>query len=216
MERSLVYSSAVASLVVQLLVGVVTGASFFIPIATKHEDLRIIFALEFASQVVEFVYYLVAVCYFGKIVTWTRYLDWVISTPVMLLSTILFFRYRTGDVLVPDTFETGTLYACLGLNLLMLAFGFAMEFSQAISRLVGLTLGGVAFVGSFTILSLFLDATDPVSLGLYVAMYVVWGLYGVAAALDEVPKNVAYNLLDLVSKNFYGIFLFVFALVISQ
>ena len=42
-------------------------------------------------------------------------------------------------------------------------------------------------------------------------MYIVWGLYGIAATQDDVTKNVAYNALDVVSKN-YGVFLFVYLL----
>lgn len=214
---NVVYRSAVASLFVQLLVGLVTAGGFFVPLPDEEaEDLRLIFGLELGSQLIEFVYYLLVVCWYREIQTWTRYLDWVISTPAMLLSTILFFRHRASEVLVPDTFEMGTLYACLGLNWLMLSFGFAMEASQAVSRGIGLALGGAAFVGSFTVLSLFLASTDALSVGLYVAMYAVWSLYGVAAALDDVPKNVAYNALDIVSKNFYGIFLLVYAIARAE
>ena len=39
---------------------------------------------------------------------------------------------------------------------------------------------------------------------------------GVAAAFGDVPKNVAYNGLDIVSKNLYGVFLFAYALFISN
>jgi bacteriorhodopsin len=35
----------------------------------------------------------------------------------------------------------------------------------------------------------------------------VWGLYGVAYVLPEAEKNVMYNALDVISKNFFAIFL---------
>jgi bacteriorhodopsin len=38
-------------------------------------------------------------------------------------------------------------------------------------------------------------------------MAIVWGLYGVAAMFSPVWKNTAYNILDVLAKNFYGIFL---------
>jgi hypothetical protein len=44
--------------------------------------------------------------------------------------------------------------------------------------------------------------------------FVVWGLYGVAAALADVPKNVMYNAIDVVSKNGFGLFIFVYALTV--
>jgi len=34
-----------------------------------------------------------------------------------------------------------------------------------------------------------------------------WSLYGVAAVFPNIAKNSMYNLLDIVSKNFYSVFL---------
>jgi hypothetical protein len=212
---SLVYRSAVASLLVQVLVSAVTFAGFFVRLPDESAaDLRVIFGLEFGSQVVEFVYYLFVVCRFRTILTWTRYLDWVVSTPVMLASTALFFRHRRGAP-IDGVLDDGGFYAMLGLNWLMLAFGFALEVSRAVPPLAGLALGGASFVGAFAFLGRFVDDGDALSVGLYAAIYGVWALYGVAAALDDVPKNVAYNALDVVSKNFYGVFLFAYALALA-
>ena len=124
---SLVYRSAVASLLVQLLVTAITSAGFAVPLPEKDApDLRLIFALELGSQVIEFLYYLIVVCRYRSIATWTRYLDWVLSTPIMLLSTALFFRHRAGAELFPATFADPMLWVCVALNELMLVFGFAM------------------------------------------------------------------------------------------
>ena len=215
---TLVYRSAVASLAVQVIVGTVTLAGLFVPLSKqeKEEDLRLIFGLELGSQLIEFVYYLLVVCRFRTILTWTRYLDWVISTPIMLVSTALFFRHRRGQSAAGVWNENGALWAALGLNWLMLAFGFTLEVSRALPPVLSLALGGAAFVGSFTSLARCVDGDDAVSVGLFGAMYVVWALYGVAAALNDVPKNVAYNALDVVSKNFYGVFLFAYALALTR
>ena len=107
-RRSLaVYRSAVVSLALQLLVGLVTAAGFFVPLPEESaDDLRLIFVLEVSSQIIEFVYYLVVVCLYKSIATWTRYLDWVISTPIMLLSTVLFFQHRAGRSSCPGPCRT--------------------------------------------------------------------------------------------------------------
>ena len=55
---------------------------------------------------------------------------------------------------------------------------------------------------------------DSVSTSLFAIMYAVWGLYGVAAAFPDDQKNIAYNGLDIVSKNFYGVFLFAYSLTL--
>ena len=177
----------------------------------KPDDLDPILALELLPQVVEFAYYAAVAFWFGAALpTWTRYLDWAVSTPVMLLSAALFLRHRGGAP------SGGALAAYLLCNWAMLACGFAVERGYRADRLLGLALGGAAFVLSFTALSLFLNADDGLSLGLFWGMYLVWGLYGVAAALDEVRKNVAYNALDVVSKNFYGLFLFAYVLALPR
>ena len=39
-------------------------------------------------------------------------------------------------------------------------------------------------------------------------MFIVWSLYGVAATFKPNEKNVSYNVLDIISKNFYGLFIY--------
>jgi hypothetical protein len=211
-RKSLVYRSAQASLFAQVVITLVTASGFFLPLpdAKRGNDLEVILALELSSQIVEFVWYAVALWRVQRIRTWTRYLDWVVSTPVMLLSTSLFFHHRRA-VPLGDVFRAYPIYLCLSLNWVMLAFGFAME-REWIPRAVGLAGGGLSFVGSFTALALVLGdgAVDELSWVLFLVMYAVWGMYGIAAALSDTAKNVAYNGLDIVSKNFYGVFLVVY------
>ena len=206
-----VYRSAVLSLVVQLLIGGVTTAAFFLPVrdAGKREDLRVILLLELSSQIVELLWYFIVVCRYGAIRTWTRYADWVVSTPVMLASTVLFFQHRRGRPL-SDVPTMPALWISVGLDWVMLLFGFLAE-REVVPLPLGLAFGSAAFVGSFAALAVPLDGADGVSSALYGVMYAVWALYGVAAALPYAPKNVGYNLLDVVSKNCYGLFLFVYS-----
>ena len=39
-------------------------------------------------------------------------------------------------------------------------------------------------------------------------MIIIWSLYGVAAMFPTIIKNIFYNILDIISKNFYGLYLF--------
>ena len=39
-------------------------------------------------------------------------------------------------------------------------------------------------------------------------LLLIWALYGVAAYFDHIPKNISYNILDVISKNFYGLYIF--------
>jgi hypothetical protein len=42
---------------------------------------------------------------------------------------------------------------------------------------------------------------------LFSYFFVAWSLYGVSALFNYQWKNVFYNILDLISKNFFGLFL---------
>ena len=39
-------------------------------------------------------------------------------------------------------------------------------------------------------------------------MFVIWTLYGIAFLFNYKYRNVSYNILDIFSKNFYGLYIF--------
>lgn len=211
--------SARASLAFQVLLTAITASSFVLPRKSDQGSLFLIVALETGSQVVEFTYYAVALCWAGSIQTWTRYVDWVISTPVMLLSTMLFLCYLTeGDgvdfsnLWESDEKRMATI-GTLTLNWATLALGLAYELEWWASP-TPLALGMLTFLGSFAFLLVgYVRGTGTIGIALFLFMYVVWGLYGVAATQSYRVKNIGYNLLDIVSKNFYGIVLFLYILI---
>lgn len=214
---NIVRTSAIASLVAQLLIGAVTSVGFFLNVKNDQdrEDLNTILAFEVSSQGIEFLWYTVVLIQSQAITARLRYIDWVLSTPVMLISLAMFFRHRdttSPSSSVLSVFESYEIYACLGVNWIMLAFGFAME-SDWISDTLGLVGGGLSLVGSFTFLAV-LTPIDTMSHVLFWTTFGVWGLYGVAAAFDDVSKNVMYNAIDVVSKNCFGLFLFVYAVTL--
>lgn len=207
------------SLLFQFLTGVLTSSIVFVPTDRDFEgidDVYTIILIETASQVIEFLYYSVAVlCFKTNLPTWTRYFDWYLSTPVMLLSSAMFFVHRQGgdiwQVLDPNSARFPIVVA---LNALMLSFGFAME-RGALNKPLALALGSLSFIGSYGFLTLYVKYSDPLSVVVFYSNFVIWFLYGVAAAFSYTYRNVSYNLLDIVSKNFYGVFLYVYVLVSS-
>ena len=89
-------------------------------------------------------------------------------------------------------------------NFLMLVTGYLQELN-----LISLTTSNIFGFG-FLIYSFYLlysYASTFNSQILFWIMFGVWSLYGVAANYNPVIKNTAYNILDVISKNFYGIFL---------
>jgi len=133
----------------------------------------------------------------------TRYTDWAITTPIMLLVLILAMRYnsKTGSLPVSN------FVIVLVLNYLMLGFGYFGEL-KLISRENALFFGFVAFFmlyGYIYVKYLYRQPNRDNSL-IYWAFVVFWALYGVVYEEDDETRNIVYNVLDLFSKCFVGIF----------
>ena len=205
--------TAYASLALQTITGILTALAFVVLPSDENggTDLQTIAALELSSQILEFMWYAYVVFVYKQIITWTRYLDWFFSTPLMLVSTALFFLHRQS--LPSSELLRGEGLGCLVCNAFMLFCGYIVEADIVPhrSRLQTVAMGSVFFVGSFTFLATFIDEDDAISIVLFWIIYVVWAGYGLAALLPDTPKNVSYNILDLVSKNMYGIFIFAYS-----
>ena len=225
-QSPLVLRSAQASLAAQVLFTGVTCGALIIP-SGRYGILTAIAILETAAQAIEFAWYALAVFRYREIRTWTRYIDWYLSTPTMLVSTIAFLiflrRRRQDDQMeipmgaVFDIFDASNrapVIAILILNALMLSFGLAVE-RGAMSQGRGLILGTLSFIGSFYFLFGYFAIYSPTGVALFAFMFTVWSLYGLCATLPEDSKNISYNLLDIVSKNFYGVFIFGYALSVA-
>jgi len=213
-ESTLVQKTTRLSLAAQLLTLLFGIASVFAPTNNEYKyrnEVIAILYVEGASQVIEFVYYTIAVgCFYGKIQTWTRYIDWYISTPTMIVSTAMFFQLRKQqDVFSILRFENPLVVMSICLNQLMLSIGLCAELN-IVRPCVGVTLGFLPFIASYTFLGQVLDDEDAMSIILFFVIFFVWSLYGIAALFPYTPKNVSYNALDIVSKNFYGIFVGVY------
>jgi bacteriorhodopsin len=132
----------------------------------------------------------------------TRYLDWSMTTPVMLLVLVLAFLYNTGGSL-----RLGTYAIILVLNSIMLGTGYLGEIGT-ISKNTGFGVGFTAFFTMFYyIYAMFLKGKYKFDNSLlYWAFFILWSMYGLLYMMDEKTKNVGFNILDLFAKCFVGIF----------
>lgn len=138
--------------------------------------------------------------------TQTRYVDWSITTPLMLLILCVVLSAKSKQSVLLHT----VLYV-IGLNYLMLFIGFMGEMGN-IGRITSCVLGFIPFFALFYIiyvnfvkgLKSFNDAF------LYYFYLVVWSLYGLVFLLNESAKNIAMNILDCITKVFVGIGLFIY------
>ena len=209
--------SAYGSLGFQFLTGLVESSGLYAKIPEKDKILQDILTMELIVQSIEFIFYLYLVYKIvngdiTKDITSHRYLDWFITTPTMLVSFILFFKYLKDPERNIRFFESfneersNILKIVIG-NALMLLLGLLAE-TSVINSYVGITLGFLPFAYIFKILYSEYAKHTVLATQLFYAFFGIWGLYGVGAVLPFEQKNIAYNILDLFSKNFYGLFLY--------
>lgn len=92
----------------------------------------------------------------------------------------------------------------------MLLFGYLGEINVInlyISNFVGFIFFGLSFYVIYDKYA-YTDNTTEINQILFNLLIVIWALYGVAALFPTLYKNVGYNILDLFSKNFYGLFIY--------
>lgn len=132
----------------------------------------------------------------------TRYTDWMITTPIMLLVLCLVFGYNNKTVMTASYF-----LLVLLVNFLMLAFGYVGEVGLLNKRLS--QSGGFIFFFILYGMIYYTFLNDKYNFDnqiIFWAFVFFWFFYGVLYDLNEETKNVGYNILDLFSKCFVGIF----------
>jgi hypothetical protein len=97
--------------------------------------------------------------------------------------------------------------AIIGLNFLMLLFGFLAELG-IMDKGLAFVLGFGALCGSFGIIWSNYGKHSEKTRGIFWVMFGLWAMYGLAFLFPPVAKNVGYTALDIFAKNFFGILLF--------
>ena len=132
-----------------------------------------------------------------------RYTDWMITTPLMLLVLCLAFAYNSKTTLNFFTF-----LLILLLNFGMIISGFVGEIGY-IKDLQTTTLVGFAFflaLYGFIYYRFLYKKYNFDNLIIFLSFFILWSFYGVFYMYDNQFRNVGYNVLDLLSKCFVGIF----------
>lgn len=136
----------------------------------------------------------------------TRYIDWSITTPMMLLALCVVLSNAIG--LRVSFSVIGTIIA---LNYAMLYIGYLGE-TKVLSRFSAMIGGFIPFVAMFYLIyrnyvSPKYSLANMILFGLY---FVVWSCYGLVYMLGESYKNIAMNILDLTAKCMIGLGLWVY------
>jgi bacteriorhodopsin len=139
-------------------------------------------------------------------ITSTRYIDWAMTTPLMLLVLCLVLAQN-----IKKSVSLKVITAVVVLNYVMLYLGYLGE-SNAWPRLKAMLLGFVAFFGMFYLI--FTNYVAPKFVRFNYVYYgffaSVWAMYGLVYLLAEDYKNIAMNVLDCVAKCFVGLGLWVY------
>jgi hypothetical protein len=180
---------------------------------SAHRVLTSVLTIETLVQVIQLSFYTWYAFQVHRIgdVTRYRYLDWIITTPLMLFTTMVYFEYRNTPE-EPFTLEDfwnrywKEVLVVGGFNLVMLIVGYLQELG--LIGLVASTLVGFGgLFGSFAVMYDRFASKTPANLPLFWSMFSIWSFYGVAAWFPPMLKNTSYNVLDIFAKNFYGLFL---------
>ena len=173
--------------------------------------------LEVIVQFIEGLFYIYWLYNFNNILNITpkRYFDWMLTTPTMLVTLIfylIFLKYKDENnshkLHFFELFNTEfyNIIIILLLNWLMLLFGYLGEINF-IPVLLGIFLGFIPFIIYYYIIYKKYATLTNDGLKIFFYFFIVWSLYGIVAVLPYKIKNIFYNILDLFSKNFFGIFL---------
>jgi bacteriorhodopsin len=137
----------------------------------------------------------------------TRYVDWMITTPIMLLVLVLAFQYNSG---AKNGIRFMDYVLILVLNYAMLGTGYLGE-RNVIQKPVA-NVGGFFFFGLlygfmyYKYLMKTKNGNNANNQLLYSVFFILWAFYGIFYLMKESVKNTGYNVLDLFSKCFVGIY----------
>jgi hypothetical protein len=212
-----IYTSLITSVIIQILTGLIEIISVFIKVPVNFLFLKQMMLLEIFVQVIEGSFYIYWLYNFKNILNITpkRYFDWIITTPTMLINLIfylIFLQYKDNNISDKLNFfdlfnkEFNTIITVLLLNWAMLLFGYLGEIS-VIPVLLGVSLGFIPFLIYYYIIYKKYAILSNDGLKIYFYFLFFWSLYGIVAVLPYKIKNMCYNILDLFSKNFFGLFL---------
>jgi bacteriorhodopsin len=191
--------------------------TFIEAIRTQNPLIRHIFNLETAVSLVGGYFYSVFVGMIDDFkkrnvpfdwdaITKIRYLDWSITTPMMLLSLCLVLAKESKKII-----HLTTILLIVFLNYVMLYVGYLGEI-KVLNRTLACIGGFIPFVIMFYIIFKNYTVIDKgfSKYYLFVIYVVTWSFYGLVYLLGDEYKNIAMNLLDCFSKCVVGLLLWVY------
>ena len=207
----------IISITVQIITGIIEIFSLFVKVPEQFSLISQLLILEVSVQFIEGLFYIWLAYNFNAItdVTPKRYIDWSITTPTMLITLICYLIYlqhrEKNDTSKLELFSllsknSSVISIVLYLNWLMLIFGYLGE-KKIIPIYIGVLLGFIPFLIYYFLIYIKYAVLSRDGILIFLYFFFFWSLYGIVAFFPYYMKNTFYNILDLFSKNFFGIFL---------
>ena len=211
-------SNIKASFTLTYILLITTGTITLIEaLRTKNPIVRHIFNLETVISIIAGYFYSLFQSIIDKSnqestqIDWSeinklRYLDWSITTPIMLLVFSIVLAEHSEVKL------NFLIYlVIIILNFTMLLLGYLGE-TKKMNKNLAMTTSFIAFIIMFVII--FINFVQPkYSLFNYVLFsffFIIWSMYGLIYKLRNDYRVIIYNILDLFAKCFVGIGLCVY------
>ncbi len=216
MSKLFLEKTAKVSFGLQIITGLIDYFALQFEIPPELYILKQLLFLELCVQIIEGIFYYWLITSFNTIsnITVFRYYDWMLTTPTMLITLMMYLSHldpsnknKNLQDLIKE--NKGTVLSVISLNFLMLYYGYLGETGKMKIK-DSVYAGFIPFLMYYKIIydKFIVKIKDnKEGLILYWYFFIFWGLYGVAALFPYNLKNVSYNILDLFSKNFFGIFL---------
>lgn len=201
--------------VVTLLIGL---SALLVKLPNNMLILREVLILENLAQLIEGSFYMWFL-FFDKVnvdvvdITKFRYYDWFLSTPIMLISMIAYFQYNNTKNnlinlnlvnLIKSNYNNITKILTYNFGMLLTGYLYEINLSNVFTTFI---IGFIFFILLFLQLYISFAIKSNKNTIIFFLMLIIWSLYGFAILFNYKIKNAIYNILDLFSKNFYGLFL---------
>jgi len=219
----MVKTSTQLSVIVQLVIGVLTTRGVFFKVDPKHKILTQILILETIVQYIELAFYTYFLKNFDNMplskMAYIRYYDWFFTTPTMLISTIMYFKYeeyleqnKSNNSEPLDFFkilkEDQSLITDIVIsNFGMLLFGYLGE-KNKMDKKIAISIGFIFFANTFNMIYKNYAVKSVTGKKIFNIILPIWGLYGLGACLNDTYKNNMFNVLDIFAKNFFSLFVY--------
>jgi len=216
----MLYESAYVSLIIQFIVGLINIYGLNIDVKNNKKIIKDILKLELGVQIIEFIFYTWMIINFKLIknITPYRYLDWIVTTPTMLI-TLMSYLNNKDDSNLKEFLSENKIFVIkiVTLNIIMMLFGLAGELNY-MDYNTAIIIGFIPFIYYFKMIydKYLITNTESNKTKLYWFFFIIWTIYGVVAFLPYEQKNTAYNILDLFSKNLFSVFLVIIILKSSN